>query len=105
MREAAAAANEFYEANRSDERVAFDYGILLSRVETAMDDNYPDKIAVQRESLRVLDETARINPKNVTLQNYRALVHLHLGDSLSAAGKIEEAALGLSGFGSSPHPP
>jgi tRNA A-37 threonylcarbamoyl transferase component Bud32/tetratricopeptide (TPR) repeat protein len=93
LREAAAAAKQLYEANRSDGRVASDYGILLSRVETAMDDNDPEKVAVQRESLRVLDETARISPKNVTLQNYRALVHLHLGDSLSAAGKIEDARL------------
>ena len=38
-------------------------------------------------------ESRRISPKNVTLQNYRALVHLHLGDSLSAAGKIEDARL------------
>ena len=94
LREAAAAAKTLYDANRSDERVVSDYGIVLSRVETAMDDDdLPQKLAVQRESLHVLDEAARISPKNVTLQINRALVNLHLGDSLTAVEKFDDARL------------
>ena len=92
LREAADAAKRLYDANRSDERVVSDYGIVLSRVEAAMDDDdLPQKLAVQRESLHVLDEAARISPKNVALQINRALVNLHLGDSLTAAEKFEDA--------------
>ena len=59
-----------------------------------MDDNdFLQKLAVQRESLRVLDEAVRNSPDNVTLQIYRALVRLHLGDTLTAAGKVEDARL------------
>ena len=39
----------------------------------------------------MLDEAFRISPTNVSLQIYRALVHLHLGESLTAAGAIDEA--------------
>src|SRR4030095_5974788 len=83
-----------YELDRSDQRAASDYGVVLSQVETAMDDHdFLQKLAVQRESLRVLDEAARNSPDNVTLQIYRALVRLHLGDTLTAAGKVEDARL------------
>jgi eukaryotic-like serine/threonine-protein kinase len=92
--QAADVGKRLYEADHSDQRAASDYGIVLSRVETAMDDSdLPQKLAVQRESLRVLDEAARISPANVTLHIYRALVHLHLGDSLTAARKVEDARL------------
>jgi eukaryotic-like serine/threonine-protein kinase len=93
-RQAADVGKRLYELDRSDQRAASDYGIVLSHVETAMDDNVvPEKLAVQRESLRVLDETARNSPDNVALQIHRALVRLHLGDTLTAAGKIEDARL------------
>ena len=55
------------------------------------DSDLPQKLGVQRESLRVLDEAFRISPDNVSLQIYRALVRLHLGDSLTAAGRVEDA--------------
>ena len=55
------------------------------------DSDLPQKLAVQRESLRVLDEAARISPKNLTLHMYRALVHLHLGESMTVDRKLEEA--------------
>ena len=91
-RQAADVGKRLYEADSSDQRAASDYGIVLSRVETAMDDSdLPQKLGVQRESLRVLDEAFRISPKNVSLQIYRALVHLHLGESLTAGGMMEEA--------------
>ena len=80
-------AVSWYQARGAD---ASDSGSVLSRVETAMDDDLPTA-AAQPESLRVLDEAARTSPNNVTLQIYRALVHLHLGDSLTAAGKLDDA--------------
>jgi len=93
-RQAAEVGQRLYELDRSDQRAASDYGIVLSHVETAMDDNdFLQKLAVQRESLRVLDEAVRNSPDNVTPQIYRALVHLHLGDTLTAAGKVEDARL------------
>jgi tetratricopeptide (TPR) repeat protein len=93
-RQAAGVGKRLYELDRSDQRAASDYGIVLSHVETAMDDNdFLQKLAVQRESLRVLDEAVRNSPDNVTPQIYRALVHLHLGDTLTAAGKVEDARL------------
>jgi eukaryotic-like serine/threonine-protein kinase len=91
-RQAAEVGKRLYEADRSDQRAASDYGIVLSRVETAIDDgDLTQKLEVQQESLRVLDEAFRISPENASLQIYRALVQLHLGGSLTAAGKIEEA--------------
>ena len=51
----------------------------------------PQKLAVQRESLRVLDEAARISPDNLTLHIYRALVHLHIGESFTAGRQFEDA--------------
>ena len=93
-RQAADVGKRLYEADRSDQRAASDYGIVLSRVETVMDDSdLPQKLAVQRESLRVLDEAAKTSPNNLTLHIYRSLVHLHLGESLTAATKLEEARL------------
>ena len=75
----------------------------LSHLETAIDDNdFLQKLAVQRESLRVLDEAVRNSPDNVTLQIYRALVRLRLGDA-TAAGKVEDSPR-LSGFGSDREP-
>jgi tetratricopeptide (TPR) repeat protein len=81
-----------YIADAADQRAAADFGIVLSRVETAMDDNdLAAKIAVQRESLQVLERAAAISPGNVSLQIYRSSVDEHLGDSSTAAGDTESA--------------
>jgi len=81
-----------YEADRADQRAAADYGIVLSRVETMMDDRDLDpKLAVQRESIRVLEDAAKISPGNVSLRIYLALVNQHLGDSFTAAADIAAA--------------
>ena len=96
-RQAADVGKRLYDADRSDQRAASDYGIVLSRVETVMDDTDPQKVIVQRESLRVLDEAAKISPKNLTLQIYRALIHLHLGDSLTAARQVDDARVAYTG--------
>jgi tetratricopeptide (TPR) repeat protein len=86
-RKAAEIGKTLYETDRADQRAAADYGIVLSRVETMMDDRDPDaKLGVQQESIRVLEDAAKINPGNVTLKIYLALVNQHLGDSYTAAG-------------------
>jgi tetratricopeptide (TPR) repeat protein len=85
FRRAAALAKELYESDRADQRAVADYGIALSRVETVMPDGTPDKTAVQRESLTILAEAAAVDPSNVQMKIYQALVAQHLGDSLVAA--------------------
>ena len=51
-----------------------------------MDDRDPGaKLAVQQESIRVLEDAAKINPGNVALKIYLALVNQHLGDLYTAA--------------------
>ena len=91
-RKAAEIGKTLYETDRADQRAAADYGIVLSRVETMMDDGDPGaKLAVQQESLRVLEDAAKINPGNVALKIYLALVNQHLGDSYTAAADIGTA--------------
>ena len=91
-RKAAEIGKTLYEADRADQRAAADYGIVLSRVETMMDDRDPgSKLAVQQESIRVLEDAAKINPGNVALKIYLALVNQHLGDSYTAAADIGAA--------------
>jgi tetratricopeptide (TPR) repeat protein len=91
-RKAAEIGRRLYEADRADQRAASDYGIILSRVETAMEDgDVAAKVAVQRESLRVLEEASGISPGDVSLRIYRSLVTQHLGDSFTAGGQLEPA--------------
>jgi tetratricopeptide (TPR) repeat protein len=85
-RQAAGIGKRLYEADRADQRAASDYGIVLSRVETMMDDGDPAKRAVQQESIRVLEDAARISPGNVSPKIYLTLLNQHLGDSFAAAG-------------------
>ena len=89
---AAAIGKTLYEADPADQRAAADYGIALSRVETMMDDRDPGaKLAVQQESIRVLEDAAKTNPNNVTLKIYLALVNQHLGDTYAAAADLGRA--------------
>jgi tetratricopeptide (TPR) repeat protein len=89
---AAAIGKTLYEADRADQRAVADYGIVLSRVETMMDDRDPGaKLAVQQESIRVLEDAAKTNPSNVTLKIYLALVNQHLGDAYAAAADVGPA--------------
>jgi tetratricopeptide (TPR) repeat protein len=85
-RKAAEIGKTLYETDRADQRAAADYGIVLSRIETMMDDRDPGaKLGVQQESIRVLEGAAKITPGNVALKIYLALVNQHLGDSYTAA--------------------
>jgi eukaryotic-like serine/threonine-protein kinase len=91
-RKAADIGKTLYEGDRADQRAAADYGIVLSRVETMMDDRDPSaKLAVQQESIRVLEDAAKISPGNLSLKIYLALVTAHLGDSYTAAAKSGDA--------------
>jgi tetratricopeptide (TPR) repeat protein len=91
-RQAAGIGKRLYEADRADQRAASDYGIILSRVETMMDDRDPAaKRAVQQESIRVLEQAARISPGNVSPKIYLTLLNQHLGDSFAAAGDTAAA--------------
>jgi len=91
FRRTASLAKELYETDRADQRAVADYGIALSRVETVMADGTPEKTAVQRESLTILAEAAAIDPSNVQMKVYEALVAQHLGDSLVAANDPRNA--------------
>ena len=89
---AAAIGKRLFDADHADERAVTDYGIVLSRVETAMgNEDLPAKIAVQRESRQVLEQAARIGPKDVSVPIYRSLVAQHLGDAFSASGDRRSA--------------
>ena len=91
-RKAAGIGKTLYDIDRADQRAAADYGIVLSRVETMMDDRDPAaKLAVQQESIRVLEDAAKINAGNVALKIYLALVKQHLGDSYTTAADIGTA--------------
>jgi tetratricopeptide (TPR) repeat protein len=82
-RRAAEIGKELYEADPANEQAGADYGIVLSRVATAMDNtDLKAKAAAYRESLRVLDNVVRISPSNLSLQLYRAYGNQQLGDTL-----------------------
>jgi eukaryotic-like serine/threonine-protein kinase len=91
-RRAAEIGKQLHEVDRADQRAAIDYGIVLSRVETMMDDRHlPAKLAIQQESIQVLEEAAKISPGNVSVKIYLTLVNLHLGDAFTAAADLEAA--------------
>jgi len=91
-RQAADIGKRLFEADPADQRAASDYGIVLSRVETMIDDrDRATKLAVQKESIRVLEDAARISPGNTSLKIYLALVNQHLGDSFTAAADLAAA--------------
>ena len=91
-RRAADLGKRIYETDPANFRGALDYGIVLSRVETVMDDKaQAEKIAVQRESLRVLEKALKTSPTNLSLLIYRAVLNQHLGDTLASGGQVDAA--------------
>jgi len=94
-RRAADIGKQLHEADPADQRAATDYGIVLSRVETMMDDrDLHAKRATEQESIRVLEEAAKISPGNVSVKIYLALVNQHLGDTFTAAADLDAAREG-----------
>jgi hypothetical protein len=69
------------QADRADQRAAADYGIVLSRVETMMDDRHPGEArgsaGIHPRARRRRDDQSG----NMALKIYLALVNAHLGDS------------------------
>ncbi len=91
-RRAAEIGKELYEADPANEQAGADYGIVLSRVATAMDNgDLKAKAAAYRESLRVLNNVARISPSNLSLQLYLAYGNQQLGDTLRMSGDLAAA--------------
>ena len=91
-RQAAAIGKRVYQADPADHRAALDYGIVLSRVETMMDDgDHAEKRAVQQESIRILEDAARTSPGNVSPKIYLTLLNQHLGDSFQATRNLAAA--------------
>src|SRR5262249_8478799 len=92
-RKAAEIGEQLYDADRANEQAVLDYGIVLSRVATAMDDSdRKAKIAEYRESLQVLEQLASKSPNNLSTQLYLAYGNQQLGDALKASGDLSGAA-------------
>jgi eukaryotic-like serine/threonine-protein kinase len=78
-----------YEADSANEQAGADYGIVLSRVATAMDNSdLKAKAVAHRESLRVIGNVSRITPSNLSLQMYLAYGNQQLGDTLRMSGDL-----------------
>jgi tetratricopeptide (TPR) repeat protein len=81
-----------YEADPANERAGVDYGIVLSRVATAMDDSDPKaKADTYEESIRVLKQVARTSPNDLSIPLYLAYGNQQLGDTLKASGDLAGA--------------
>jgi tetratricopeptide (TPR) repeat protein len=91
-RKAAEIGKALYEADPVNERAGVDYGIVLSRVATAMDDGDPRaKADAHRQSLEVLKQVARISPNDLSIQLYLAFGSQQLGDALKMSGDLAGA--------------
>src|SRR5258705_12870642 len=76
-----------YDADPADQRVANDYGGALSRLAAALpEEQLAAQIALPRESVRVLQEVARVSPQNMLNRSDLAYSHVLLGDAGAAAG-------------------
>lgn len=80
-------ARALHEIDPADQRAASDYAIALSRLATVIPNwQQTKKIAAFRESLAVLKEINRVNPKNQSSQLYLAFNNLQLGDIFGGNG-------------------
>jgi len=84
-RKAAEIGKQLYDADPSNQRAAVDYGIVLSRIASVMDDHdISAKTAAHRASLEVLKKIAIISPADWQIQNYIVYGNLRLGDTLNS---------------------
>jgi eukaryotic-like serine/threonine-protein kinase len=91
-RRAAEIGKGLYEGDPANEQAGADYGIVLSRVATAMDNSdLKAKVAAYRESLRVLGNVARISATNLSFQLYLAYGNQQMGDTLKVSGDLAGA--------------
>jgi hypothetical protein len=86
-RQLVSVGRRLYEADPADQRVANDYGGALSRLAAALpEDQLAAHIALPRESVRILQEVARVNPQNLLNRADLAYSYILLGDALAASG-------------------
>jgi tetratricopeptide (TPR) repeat protein len=96
-RRAAEIGKELYEADPANEQAGADYGIVLSRIATTMDNrDLKTKAAAHRESLGVLANVARLSPTNLSLKLYLAYGNQQLGDTLAMNGDLAAAGKAYS---------
>ena len=94
---AAEIGKEIYEADPSNERAGVDYGIVLSRIATAMDDHdYKAKAAAHEASINVLKKVGLTSPHDLSIQVYIAYGEQQLGDTLRSARDWSGAAKAYS---------
>jgi eukaryotic-like serine/threonine-protein kinase len=85
-RHAAEIGKQIYEADPSNERAGVDYGIVLSRIATTIDDHdLKSKTAAHKASLDVLKKVAFTSPNDLSIQVYIAYGEQQLGDTLRTA--------------------
>lgn len=80
-------ARHLYEQDQADQRANADYGIALSRLATVIPEKEPARrLPLLRDSVKHLEEVARVSPQN--LNNRLNLAHVYnvLGQTLAAAG-------------------
>jgi len=68
-----------------------DYGIALSRVANTLDPEDPGRLDVARQSLGLLEDASRINPGNLSVDLYRAIVNQTMADALERRGDMAGA--------------
>jgi eukaryotic-like serine/threonine-protein kinase len=91
-RRAAEIAKDLYNADPANTQAGVDYGIVLSRIATAMDNvDLKAKVAAHKDSLQVLSNVARISPSNLSIQLYLAYGNQQLGDTLKMSGDLAAA--------------
>lgn len=84
-REMVRIATELYEADKSDARAMGDYGISLFRLAVATPQGRPERLALFRKSMDVMDEASRQNPSNQMMHMNREYVADQIGDIYAAA--------------------
>ncbi len=78
-----AVARHLYRSDPADQRAVSDYAIGLTRVANVLpESSAPERLSMLRESVKLLQEVARINPENAVNQWDLAHGYQLLGDSL-----------------------
>jgi len=86
------AASHLYQTDPADQRAVSDYAIALTRAAAVLPDNQgAEQLSLLRESQKLLQEVARINPQNTMNQWDMAHGYNLLGDALMKSGDREGA--------------
>lgn len=90
-RKAAGIGRAIYTREPDNFRAVTDYGIALSRVASTLPEGSQERLEAARQSLGVLEAAARINPGNVGVDLYRAIVNQTIGTALVRRGDLAGA--------------